>query len=120
MSEMEIVKIFYIEAAHLLPHVPEGHKCGRLHGHSFRIEIGVQGEVDQKTGWVMDFAEIKTAFLPIYTQLDHQYLNSIAGLENPTSELLAQWIWQRLKPRLTQLSKVTVHETCTARCTYRG
>ena len=95
---MEIYKEFSIEAAHRLPHVPEGHKCARLHGHSFQVSIHVSGEVEPQAGWVMDFADIKAAFRPIYERLDHHYLNDISGLENPTSENLARWIWHELKP----------------------
>jgi len=117
---MDIFRIFTIEAAHRLPNVPAGHKCARLHGHSFRIELHVSGEVNQHTGWVMDFAEVKAAFQPIYDRLDHHYLNDIPGLENPTSENLACWIWNETKPSLTLLSKVVVHETCTSGCVYVG
>lgn len=111
---MHIFKIFHIEAAHRLPNVPEGHKCARLHGHSFRVEIHVGGELDPHRGWVMDYADVKAAFRPLYEQLDHHYLNEVEGLENPTSEQLAQWIFRRLAPRLPGLSRVVVHETCTA------
>jgi len=117
---MDIFKAFTIEAAHRLPNVPEGHKCARLHGHSFRIELHVAGEPDPHTGWVMDFADIKALFKPIHDQLDHHYLNEIEGLENPTSEQLAIWIWKRLKPDLPGLVEVTLHETCTSGCRYRG
>lgn len=117
---MEIFKIFMIEAAHRLPNVPPGHKCARLHGHSFRVELKVEGEPGADTGWIMDFGEVKSAFQPIYDRLDHHYLNDIPGLENPTSENLAVWIWQALKPALPALSEVTVHETCTSGCRYRG
>lgn len=117
---MEIFKEFTFEAAHTLPNTPEGHKCRRLHGHSFRVAIYVKGEVDVHTGWIMDFADIKEAFKPIFKRLDHHYLNEVEGLENPTSENIARWIWQRLKPDLPQLSKIVVHETCTAGCVYRG
>jgi len=117
---MDIFKTFTIEAAHRLPHVPAGHKCARLHGHSFRVELRVSGEPEPHSGWIMDFAEIKAAFHPLYEQLDHQYLNDIEGLENPTSERLAQWIWARLKPGLPLLSEIVVHETCTSGCRYRG
>lgn len=116
---VEIFKIFTIEAAHRLPHLPEDHKCRRLHGHSFRVEIHVAGEVRPVEGWVLDFADIGRAFQPLYEQLDHRYLNDIPGLENPTSENLARWIWERLQPSLA-LSQVVVRETCTAGCTYRG
>jgi len=117
---MDVFKIFTIEAAHRLPNVPEGHKCARLHGHSFRIEIHVTGDLGEHTGWVMDFADVKGAFRPIFEQLDHRYLNEIEGLENPTSERLATWIWNRLKPALPQLSEIIIHETCTSGCRYRG
>ncbi|KPD29782.1 6-carboxy-5,6,7,8-tetrahydropterin synthase [Pseudomonas paraeruginosa] len=119
-NTVELFKEFTFESAHRLPHVPEGHKCGRLHGHSFRVAIHIEGEVDPHTGWIRDFAEIKAIFKPIYEQLDHNYLNDIPGLENPTSENLCRWIWQQLKPLLPELSKVRVHETCTSGCEYRG
>ena len=111
---MRIFKIFQLEAAHCLPHVPPGHKCARLHGHSFRIEIHVAGEPDARLGWLMDFADLKAAFQPLYDRLDHHYLNEVEGLENPTSEMLARWIWRELLPRLPVLDKVVVHETCTS------
>lgn len=114
MRAMQIYKLFHIEAAHRLPNVPDGHKCARLHGHSFRVEIHVGGEPDAHTGWIMDYADIKAAFAPLYDQLDHHYLNEVEGLENPTSEHLARWIFRRLKPALPALERVVVHETCTA------
>ena len=117
---VEIFKTFTIEAAHHLPNVPENHKCRRLHGHSFRVEIHVVGPVQEKAGWIMDFADITRAFQPLYEQLDHHYLNEVTGLENPTSEHLARWIWRKLKPSLPLLSEVVVRETCAAGCTYRG
>lgn len=115
-----LCKSFTFEAAHLLPHFPDGHKCRRLHGHSFRIEVHVEGEVDQQTGCLIDFGDIKKAYAPICDALDHRYLNDIDGLENPTAELLARWIWDRLKPALPLLSKIVVNETCTSRCEYVG
>jgi 6-pyruvoyltetrahydropterin/6-carboxytetrahydropterin synthase len=117
---MDIFKVFQIEAAHSLPNVPRGHKCARLHGHSFRIEIHVSGQPGRESGWVMDFADLKAVFQPLFEQLDHRLLNDIEGLENPTSENLARWIWNHLKPQLESLSKVVVRETCTAGCVYRG
>jgi 6-pyruvoyltetrahydropterin/6-carboxytetrahydropterin synthase len=116
----KLVKSFTFESAHRLPNLPDGHKCKRLHGHSFRCEIEVTGDVDPVTGFVMDFADIKAAFGPLYEQLDHHYLNEVPGLENPTSECLAAWIWDRLKPALPALAAVVVHETCTSGCRYTG
>lgn len=117
---VELRRTFQFEAAHLLPHLPEGHKCRRLHGHSFRVEIVVAGECDPRLGWLMDYADIKAAFGPVWERLDHHYLNEIPGLENPTSENVAAWIWRELKPRLGLLTEVRVAETCTAQCVYRG
>ena len=117
---MELRKTFQFEAAHLLPHLPLTHKCRRLHGHSFRVEVVVEGELDPTLGWVMDYAEISAAFKPFWAQLDHYYLNEVPGLENPTSENVARWIWDHLKPRLPLLTEIVVAETCTARCVYRG
>lgn len=117
---MEIFKEFSFEAAHRLPNVPPGHKCERLHGHSFLVRIVVRDTVDEKTGWVMDFGEIKRVFKPLLNQLDHYYLNDIEGLENPTSENIARWIWQRLVGELPQLCRVEIRETCTSGCVYSG
>jgi 6-pyruvoyltetrahydropterin/6-carboxytetrahydropterin synthase len=115
-----LVKSFTFESAHFLPRVPEGHKCGRIHGHSFRCDIEVTGEVDPVTGWVMDFAEIKAAVNPLRKELDHRFLNQdVPGLENPTSEEICRWLWERLKPSLPLLTAVVLQETCTARCEYR-
>ena len=117
---MELRKKFQFEAAHHLPHLPEDHKCRRLHGHSFQVDVVVDGPCDPQLGWVMDYAEISQAFKPLWEQLDHHYLNEIEGLENPTSERVALWIWDRLRPTLPLLKEVVVAETCTARCVYRG
>jgi len=117
---MDIYKRFHIEAAHRLPNVPEGHKCARLHGHSFEVDIYVSGPLDPELGWVMDFADLRQAFQPLFDQLDHHCLNDIDGLENPTSENLARWIWDRLLPGLPGLVKVVVQETCNAGCIYTG
>ena len=117
---MDISRTFRIEAAHRLPRVPAGHKCARLHGHSFAIDVHVSGPLDAEFGWVMDFAVIKDAFAPLFEQLDHNYLNDIPGLDNPTSENLACWIWNALEPRLPLLARVVVHETCTSACSYEG
>jgi 6-pyruvoyltetrahydropterin/6-carboxytetrahydropterin synthase len=116
----EIFREFTFEAAHRLPNVPEGHKCARLHGHSYRIEIRVGGEIGAESGWVVDFADLKAAFKPLHALLDHHYLNEVPGLENPTSEVLARWIWERLHPALAGLAEVIVRETCTSGCSYRG
>jgi 6-pyruvoyltetrahydropterin/6-carboxytetrahydropterin synthase len=117
---VRLTKEISFEAAHRLPHVPPGHKCARLHGHSFRVDIEVEGETDPRTGWLIDYAEIQDAIEPIRRQLDHYYLNEIEGLENPTSEVLAAWIWERLKPKLPLLARVVVRETCTTSCAYAG
>jgi 6-pyruvoyltetrahydropterin/6-carboxytetrahydropterin synthase len=116
---MEIFREFRFDAAHQLPHVPAGHKCARLHGHTYRVEVHITGPVDPTAGWVTDFGDVASAFRPLHAQLDHNCLNEIPGLENPTSEVLAQWIWARLQPALP-LSAVVVRETCTSGCIYRG
>jgi len=117
---MEVFKVFSFDAAHELPNVPPQHKCRRLHGHSYRVEIHVQGPPDPKSGWVIDFADITKAFHPLLKQIDHQHLNRIDGLENPTSENIARWIWQHLKPELPALSKIVVQENPTCGCVYHG
>lgn len=117
---MELSRTFQIEAAHRLPHAPEGHRCRRLHGHSFQITVTLAGEVAEAEGWVLDFAQIDAAFEPLRERLDHRYLNEVEGLENPTSENLAFWIWRALFDALPDLAAVEVGETCRARVTYRG
>ncbi len=117
---VRLVKTFDFEAAHWLPTFPEGHKCRRLHGHSFRIEVIVAGDVAPEKGYLVDYGEIKQAIEPIKQRLDHYCLNEIEGLKNPTSEVIAMWIWDRLKPQLPLLAEVVVHETCTSRCHYSG
>lgn len=116
----EIARSFRFEAAHHLPNAPEGHKCRRLHGHSFEVEIHIAGELREPEGWVCDFAEIAQAWEPVAKTLDHQLLNEIVGLENPTSERLAAWIWSRICGALPGLSAVVVAETSTSRCVYRA
>ena len=116
---MEVYKEFTFESAHRLPNVPDGHKCGRLHGHSYWVKITIEGEVGEETGWVQDFADLKEAFKPLHDRLDHNYLNEIPGLENPTSEVLAEWIWRSLEGVLPLLVAVEVKETCTSGCVYR-
>ena len=118
--KMELRKTFQFEAAHLLPRLPKSHKCRRLHGHSFKVDVVVAGDCDPKLGWLMDYADVAATFNPIWEKLDHRYLNDIRGLENPTSENLAVWIWDRLKPRLPLLTEIVVAETCNAKCVYRG
>lgn len=115
-----IFREFTFEAAHRLTQVPENHKCARLHGHSYRVEVHVEGPVDTKSGWVMDFAEIKRAWSYVEPTLDHNYLNDVMGLDNPTSEVLSRWLWGALKSHLPGLCRVVVRETCTSGCSYSG
>ena len=117
---VRLSKSFRFEAAHDLPTFPDGHKCRRLHGHSFRFDVVVEGEVDDAKGYLIDYGDIKTVTDPLVKRLDHFYLNDIEGLGNPTSENLAKWIYDRLKPSLPLLAAIVVHETCTSVCEYRG
>ena len=117
---MEIYKDITFEAAHLLPNLPDDHKCRRLHGHSFKVRITLDGPIQENVGWVKDFSDIKKAFQPIYDQLDHRYLNDIEGLDNPTSENLAKWIWEKIVNKLENLIAIEVKETCSSGCIYRG
>lgn len=111
---------YRFEAAHFLPKVPPGHKCARMHGHSYNVDVVIEGDVDPERGWVMDFAEIDEHVTPLVRMLDHHVLNEIDGLANPTSELLAIWLWQHLAPGLPGLAEIVVSETPTSRCIYRG
>ncbi len=112
-------RTYRFEAAHFLPKVPPGHKCARMHGHSYMVEVVIEGEIDAERGWLMDFAEIDEYAMPIIRQLDHQVLNEIDGLANPTSELLAVYVWNKLAA-LPGLLEIVVSETPSSRCIYRG
>lgn len=114
----ELSKSVTFEAAHRLPHLPDNHKCSRLHGHSFRVTLNVRGPLDEKNGWVMDYAEMKKILAPVVDELDHRYLNDITGLENPTSEVIARWIYLRLKPQMPLLHQIVIGETCTTECRF--
>ena len=116
----QLTKDFHFESAQTLPKAPEGHKCSQMHGHSFKVEISVEGEVDPATGWVYDHAQISRAMKPLVDQLDHAYLNDLPGLENPTIELMAAWFWEKLAPQCPGLCEIVIHETPSARCVYRG
>jgi 6-pyruvoyltetrahydropterin/6-carboxytetrahydropterin synthase len=120
MDQVELSRSFRFEAAHRLTGVPAGHKCAQVHGHSYEVEITVRGPIDETTGWLMDFAEIDARVTPLRSRLSHSFLNEVEGLENPTSENLARWIWRSLAPHLPALAAVTVHETDRSRCVYRG
>jgi 6-pyruvoyltetrahydropterin/6-carboxytetrahydropterin synthase len=117
---VELIKEYRFEAAHLLPNVPAGHKCARLHGHSFKFEVHVVGPVDAHTGWFVDFGDLDAIVMPLVGELDHHYLNEVAGLENPTSEVCVKWLFDRIKRAFPALVAITFHETCDARCVYRG
>ena len=114
-----ITKSFRFDAAHWLPHVPPEHKCRRLHGHTYTVVLGLEGEVDPRLGWVQDYNEVSAAFAPLRGELDHRCLNDLPGLENPTAEVLAAWIHARLVTALPLLADVTVKETPTTEAVYR-
>ncbi|WP_039948436.1 6-carboxytetrahydropterin synthase QueD [Leptospira fainei] len=121
MEEIELTKEFRFDAAHFLPNVPQGHKCRRMHGHSFRFKLHLKGTIDPVTGWLMDFADISKFVKPLLDNyLDHYLLNEIEGLQNPTSENICVWLWDKLRPQLPLLRKITLHETCTSACIYEG
>lgn len=117
---MEIFKQFSFDSAHFLPNVPDGHKCKEIHGHTYRAVIYINGTLDKEVGWVMDFAEVKAVIDPIVKSIDHKLLNNLPGLENPTCERIAVWLWDNIKPRIPQLSKIVLHETPTSGVVYTG
>ncbi len=114
-----LTKQFRIEAAHFLPYVPEGHHCRRLHGHSYRIEVAVRGEPDPAAGWLMDYGDLSRAVRPVLEKLDHNLLNSVPGLENPTAEMLSAWLWEHFAG-IPGLARVSVLETCQSRCDFEA
>ncbi|KMO33612.1 6-carboxy-5,6,7,8-tetrahydropterin synthase [Methylobacterium tarhaniae] len=117
---MKITQAFTFEAAHRLPNVPATHRCHRMHGHSYRVELTLDGPVDPETGWVVDFFDVEAAFGPVLERLDHYCLNEVPGLENPTAEHIAVWIWEKTRPALPLLSSVKVFETPMSWAEYTG
>lgn len=117
---MKITQAFHFEAAHRLPFVPDDHRCKRLHGHSYRVEVRLEGPVSAQSGFVADFFDIEAAFAPVLSTLDHHLLNEVPGLENPTAENIAIWIWQEVRSSLPLLSAVTVFETADCWAEYAG
>ena len=117
---MLIFKDLSFDSAHYLPHVPEDHKCRNMHGHTYRLRVWLEGNPDKHLGWVMDFAELKKIMQPVIDQLDHKLMNEVPGLENPTCENIAIWLWQQLRPQLPHLKKIELHETPTTGAVYDG
>jgi queuosine biosynthesis protein QueD len=117
---LELFREFTFESARKLTRLPENHKCSRVHGHTFRVIIHVAGDIDADTGWLMDFSELDSKINQIREQLDHGFLNDIPGLENPTTENIARWIWNTLKPGLVCLSRVVIQENPFSGCIYTG
>lgn len=117
---MQIFKQFTFDSAHFLPHVPDGHKCKEIHGHTYRLTVYVEGALEKKLEWVMDFAEMKNVIDPVVKSIDHKLLNNISGLENPTCEIIAVWLWNKIKPEVPLLTKIELHETPTSGAVYEG
>ena len=117
---MTLFKIFTFDSAHFLPHVPEGHKCKNVHGHTYRLTVHLEAPLEEHLCWVMDFADVKKVVKPIINQVDHKLLNDIEGLENPTCEILAQWLWEKIKPEIPILNKIELWETPASGCVYNG
>ena len=114
----ELKQHFQIESARFLPYLPASHPCSRTHGHSFKIILTLVGSLDQKVGWVMDYNEIGAVMKPLLNEIDHRVLNEVPGLENPTSELLAKWIYDRVVQKIPMLKDVSIAETPSTECRY--
>jgi len=117
---MVIYKKFAFDSAHFLPNVPEGHKCKNMHGHTYNLTVYLEGDLDTELQWVMDFKELKDVVKPVIESIDHQLLNDIKGLENPTAERIVVWIWEQIQPKLPLLSKLELNETPTSGAIYEG
>jgi 6-pyruvoyltetrahydropterin/6-carboxytetrahydropterin synthase len=117
---MTIYKQFTFDAAHFLPKVPEGHKCRQVHGHTYHLTIFISGPVTEDIGWVIDFSELKGVCKPLVDRLDHALLNEVSGLENPTAENVARWLWKQIKIKLPSLQKIELKETPTSGVIYEG
>jgi len=117
---MIIFKKFTFDSAHFLPHVPHTHKCRETHGHTYLLTVYIEGGLVNHLEWVMDFADLKKVIEPVIDSVDHKLLNNIPGLENPTCEILAVWLWKQIKPHIPQLKKIELNETPTSGAIYEG
>ncbi len=117
---MQIFRKFSFDSAHFLPNVPEGHKCRNIHGHTYKMIVFIEDDLDPKLNWVMDFAAINQAIDPIIKSIDHKLMNDIPGLENPTCEQIAIWLWNQIKEKIPQLVKIELNETPTSGVIYAG
>lgn len=117
---MKIFKKFTFDSAHFLPNVPEGHKCKEIHGHTYKLTVFLEGELEKDLNWVSDFAEVKRVIKPVIDRIDHKLLNNIEGLENPTCEQIAIWLWDKIKGDMPLMSRIELHETPTSGAIYEG
>lgn len=117
---MEIFKKYYFDSAHFLPNVPENHKCRNMHGHTYKLIVFISGNIENNNGWVMDFAVLKNTINSIIEIIDHKVLNDISGLENPTCENIARWLWVKIKVVIPELTRIELHETPTTGVIYNG
>lgn len=116
----ELKQHFQIESARFLPKLPKTHPCSQVHGHSFKIVLTLLGDLNPEIGWVMDYHEITKIMTPLLAQLDHKLLNEVPGLENPTSELLAKWLFEKVGAQIPLLKQVSIMETPSTECSYPG
>ena len=117
---VELTKTYHFEAAHALTRAPEGHRCRHIHGHTYQVDVTLRGPVDPDVGWLMDYGDITAAVKPVIELLDHQFLNEVEGLSQPTSENLCAWLWDHISRSTPHLWEICVRETPTSRCRYRG
>jgi len=115
---MKIFKKYTFDSAHFLPNVSETHKCKRMHGHTYHLTVFIEGKIDEKYGWIIDFNDLKSVVNPVIEQLDHHVLNEIEGLENPTCEILAKWLYDKIKSDVPFLESIEVYETPTSGAIY--
>ena len=116
-GQAHVWRRYVFQSAHRLPHVPLGHKCGRMHGHGFEVILHARQGAGADP---VDADRLDAAWAPLQQALDHACLNDLPGLENPTSEMLASWLWQRLQPGLPELSWITVFETASCGANFDG
>ena len=116
--KFELRQLFRIESARRLTGLPSDHPCSRLHGHSFQIELTLIGDRQEDTGWVIDYHLISSSVGPVLRQLDHRVLNEVPGLENPTTENLCFWLYEKIKTEIPELVQITVRETPETACSY--
>ncbi len=117
---MLIFKKYYFDAAHYMAEFEENHNYRKMHGHSFEVTVKLKGDINRKNNWVMDLEELDSFVDPELSKLDHSILNEVDGLEKPTSENIAKWLWSKLIKKIPNLDSIEINRPRIGGCIFNG